>query len=73
MEQVRGTVTAFDDQRGIGAVTTEDGRVLPFHCTAVSDGSRTIAEGAPVEVDVGPGLPGHWEAVAVRPSGPPPG
>jgi cold shock CspA family protein len=66
-EQVRATVTSFDDPRGIGTVTTEDGRVLPFHCTAVADGSRRVAEGAAVLVEVGPGLPGRWEAVALRP------
>jgi cold shock CspA family protein len=68
VEQVRATVTSFDDPRGIGSVTTDDGRVLPFHCTAIADGSRTVAEGAVVLVDVGPGLPGHWEAVALRPA-----
>ncbi len=68
MEQVRATVTSFDDPRGIGSVTTDDGRVLPFHCTAVADGSRTVAEGTVVIVDVGPGLPGHWEAVSLRPA-----
>ena len=68
MEQVRATVTSFDDPRGIGVVTTDDGRVLPFHCTAIADGSRTVAEGAAVLVDVGPGLPGRWEAVALRPA-----
>ena len=66
-EQVRATVTSFDDPRGIGTVTTEDGRLLPFHCTAVADGSRRVVEGAAVLVEVGPGLPGRWEAVALRP------
>ena len=68
MEQVRATVTSFDDPRGIGSVTTDDGRVLAFHCTAVADGSRTIAEGTTVVVEVGPGLPGAWEAVVVAPA-----
>ena len=66
-EAVAGTVSDFDDPRGIGSVTTEDGRVLAFHCTAIADGSRTIAVGTTVVVEVGPGLPGRWEAVAVRP------
>ena len=68
MQRATGTVTAFDDRRGIGTVTTDDGRVLAFHCTAVADGSRTIAEGTSVVVEVGPGLPGAWEAVVVAPA-----
>ena len=68
MQRATGTVTAFDDRRGIGTVTTVDGRVLAFHCTAVADGSRTIAEGTTVVVEVGPGLPGRWEAVALHPA-----
>ena len=67
-DQVHATVTSFDDPRGIGVVTTDDGRVLPFHCTAIADGSRTIAEGASVVVEVGPGLPGQWEASTLRPA-----
>ncbi len=68
MERAAGTVTHFDDRRGIGAVTTEAGQVLAFHCTAVADGTRTIAEGTAVVVDVAPGLPGRWEATVVTPA-----
>ncbi len=67
-DAVTGTVTAFDDPRGIGTITTDDGRSLLFHCTAIAGGSRTISEGTVVVVDVGPGLPGRWEAVAVQPA-----
>ena len=63
-----GTVTEFDDHRGIGTVTTEAGEALLFHCTAVADGTRTIAEGTAVVVEVAPGLPGRWEAVLVTPA-----
>ena len=68
MQRATGTVTAFDDRRGIGTVTTDDGRVLAFHCTAVADGSRTIAEGTTVVVEIAAGLPGTWEAVVVTPA-----
>lgn len=64
-EALPATVTTFDDRRGIGTVTTEDGRELAFHCTAVADGSRTVEQGASVVVEIGPGLPGRWEAVTV--------
>lgn len=72
MELASGTVTAFDDPRGIGTVTTDDGRELLFHCAAIADGSRSIAEGTPVLVEVVAGLPGRWEAATVR-AVPPPG
>lgn len=61
-----GTVTAFDEHRGLGEVTAEDGEVLPFHCTAIADGTRTIAEGTEVTFTVRPGPMGRWEAAAVR-------
>ena len=57
-----GTVTAFDEQRGLGEVTEVDGEVLPFHCTAIADGSRTIEVGAAVTFVVVPGRLGRWEA-----------
>ena len=68
MERAAGTVTEFDDHRGIGTVTTESGQALLFHCTAIADGTRTIEEGTAVEVEVAPGLPGRWEAVLVTPT-----
>ena len=61
----RGTVTAFDEQVGLGTVEDEDRRSWPFHCTRITDGSRTIALGAAVVIEVGPGGPGRWEATAV--------
>ncbi len=29
---MRGTVTMFDKQVGLGEITTADGTVVPFHC-----------------------------------------
>ena len=37
-----GTVTAFDEPRGLGEVAGDDGVTYPFHCTGIADGSRTI-------------------------------
>lgn len=68
MHQARGIVTEFDNLRGIGTVTTHDGRTLAFHCTAIAGGTRSIAEGTSVVVEVAPGLPGRWEAVVVTPA-----
>jgi cold shock CspA family protein len=60
-------VTEFDDRTGLGEITTDDGRTLPFHCTAIADGTRTIAVGAQVEVEVVPGQLGRWEATEITP------
>lgn len=58
----RGVVTAFDDDRGLGTVTGEDGSALSFHCTAVLDGSRFVEVGTEVLYDVAPGHLGRLEA-----------
>ncbi len=50
----------------MGEITSDDGDVLAFHSTAIANGSRRIAEGAQVEFDVVPGLPGRWEAAAIE-------
>lgn len=44
----RGTVTAFDEHRGWGEITTADDVVLGFHCASLSDGTRTIPVGTAV-------------------------
>jgi CspA family cold shock protein len=63
-----GAVTGFDDDAGLGVVTTDDDVEYPFHCTQIADGSRTIPVGTPVTFELAPRL-GRWEAVAVRPEG----
>ena len=61
-----GRVVAFDDGRGWGAVRSEGGEELFFHCTAVADGSRTIEVGTAVCFTVVPGHLGRWEATAIE-------
>lgn len=48
----RGTVIAFDDARGVGAVRIDGGHELFLHCTALADGTRTVAVGAQVACTV---------------------
>ena len=67
---MRGVITEFDDPRGLGTVTAEDGTTYPFHCTAITDGTRTIEVGAAVEFDVVPGRMGRWEAAQLSTVGP---
>nr|AGC72543.1 hypothetical protein [uncultured bacterium A1Q1_fos_862] len=62
-----GTVTAFDDHQGLGEVSSPDGGVHPFHCTAIAGGSRTIDVGETVAFTVVPGRSGRWEAAQVTP------
>ena len=62
-----GEVVSFDERRGWGSVRSDDGEALFFHCTAVADGSRTIASGTPVHYEIVPGHLGRWEAWSIRP------
>jgi cold shock CspA family protein len=66
----RGEVVVFDDPRGIGVVRSTLGELVPFHCTAVADGSRTVPVGAAVSFVVVPGRLGRWEAIAMAPAPP---
>jgi cold shock CspA family protein len=63
-----GVVSAIDPGRGLGEVTDEAGHVLPFHCTAVADGSRQIAVGTAVCFVVVPGRLGRLEARGLVPA-----
>ena len=63
-----GTVTAFDEKRGMGEVTAEDATVYPFHCTVIADGTRSIEVGSPVDFEVVAGPLGKWEAAAIKPA-----
>jgi cold shock CspA family protein len=61
----RGTVAEFDEHKGVGLVEAGDGRRLHFHCTAIADGSRTIAVGIEVVFEVVAGHGGRWEATSL--------
>jgi cold shock CspA family protein len=61
-----GRVAAFDERRGLGAVEDHEGRAVPFHCTAIADGSRSIAVGAAVTFRLVTGPIGIEEAAELR-------
>jgi CspA family cold shock protein len=65
----RGTVVEFDDPRGLGMVRSDGDLELPFHCTAIADGTRTIEVGTAVTFRVSAGRLGRWEASDLRPAG----
>ena len=62
-----GDVAAFDEDSGLGTVEFGSGHTLPFHCTAITDGSRRIDVGAVVAFVVVPGRLGRLEAQSIRP------
>ncbi len=43
---VTGVITSFDEGRGDGWLSADDGGKYYFHCLAIVDGSRSIAAGA---------------------------
>ena len=61
-----GVVDEFDEPRGLGVIRCDDGAAVPFHCTAVADGSRRIEPGRRVQFRVVPGLLGRWEAAEIE-------
>jgi CspA family cold shock protein len=61
----RGVVVSFDDPRGLGVVRRDDGTEYPFHCTALADGTRTVAVGSAVTFGVVAGRAGRWEASSI--------
>ena len=62
-----GRVTAFDEHRGLGEITGDDGTIYSFHCTTIADGTRTIAVDAEVQFEIRPGRLGNWEAAGITP------
>ena len=62
----RGVVAAFDEESGLGILTTHDGVEHPFHCIEIADGSRTIDVGTQVTFDLLAKF-GRWEAANIRP------
>lgn len=61
-----GRIATFDDHVGRGEVEARGGMHFPFHCTAIADGTRTIAPDTPVRFRLVPGPLGALEAVAIK-------
>lgn len=57
-----GRVTAYDADRGLGTVASDEGREFSFHAVAIADGSRDIDEGTRVTFLIVAGLGGKLEA-----------
>ncbi len=67
-EMASGTVKWFNDAKGFGFITQDNGGpdVFCHHTAIVADGFRTLAEGQKVEFDVKKG-PKGLQAENVRP------
>jgi CspA family cold shock protein len=66
---VKGRVSTFDEHRGLGEIAADDGTAYSFHCTEITDGTRTIPVGAVVEFEIVPGHLGRWEAAEISKAG----
>ncbi len=62
-----GVVTSFDDAAGLGTITADDGTAFAFHCTAIADGTRTIAVDTAVDFEPRAARNGTYEAGAITP------
>lgn len=60
-----GTVVSYEVERGLGTLRDEDGAERRFHCTAISDGSRSIDEGTRVALVLEAAHGGVYEAGTV--------
>ena len=61
-----GRVANFDEHVGRGEVEARGGLHFPFHCTAIADGSRTIATDTAVKFRLVPGPLGALEAISIK-------
>lgn len=60
MSRSKGKVKWFSDQKGYGFITTDEGKDIFVHYTAIGgQGFKTLQEGQPCEFDVVPGPKGE--------------
>ncbi len=63
----KGTVKWFNDQKGYGFVTPENGKDVFVHHSAIQgEGYKSLAEGAQVEFDIEQGPKGEQATNVVK-------
>ncbi len=63
----KGTVKWFNDQKGFGFITPENGADVFVHHTAIQgDGFKTLAEGQAVEFEITKGPKGNQAQNVVK-------
>ena len=63
----KGTVKWFNDQKGYGFVTPENGKDVFVHHSAIQgEGYKSLAEGQQVEFDIVPGPKGEQATNVVK-------
>jgi hypothetical protein len=65
--EITGVVTEWDEPRGIGVITGDDGTPYPFHCTQLADGTRSTKVDTKVRFQARPWHQGRIEAIAIWP------
>jgi len=66
-KMARGTVKWFNNQKGYGFISTEEGKDIFVHHTAIQgEGYRTLEEGQAVEFDVIQGPKGEQASNVVK-------
>jgi CspA family cold shock protein len=67
MNRIKGTVKWFNDSKGYGFISREDGPDVFVHFTAIqADGFKTLAEGDQVEFEIVQGDKGLQAANVVK-------
>lgn len=61
-----GTVSSYDEEKGLGMLRQDDGTEYLFHCTAIADGTRRIEPATGVAFCLVAAQGGAFEAASLQ-------